>query len=441
MNWWYLLACGAYTVAIIAWAYLLNRKHSAAAYMKYPGGLDAFTFALTTFATGWGPFNMIVGFAIAYICGFWYLLLLVGFGMSHIALYFIYKYKFQQLQEGRLLLSLGDTFIAERFKSTGYLINVVQCALLVVMITIQISTNTTLLTRLTNAPAWIILLVTVVTMSFYIYYGGFKAVVDTDIPQGFLTFFVLVVVFFASPIEGNIASSQAVYVNQFWFGMGLAIMQFLTYTPNPANIERVLDTMNERELKWGLIGSYAMSCVLASIILYTGLIMRSNATSEALDVFITMVEAFPTLYVGMLLIGMCAAFMSTVDSLAHVFGSTIANVTAQTLEGKRCVTRWCSMSVIIVATILALRVPDLMRSLLSVYPVAALIGVVFVIDLIGKPKAWQMNTLLVLGISVHLANLKFAPFGGTPMAALTCVWVAIALYALMRACAHLRFKR
>jgi solute:Na+ symporter, SSS family len=208
------------------------------------------------------------------------------------------------------------------------------------------------------------LLICTVTSLAYVYWGGFRAVVRTDIAQFILMFggFIVLLVYLVpehgilpyipqnvpaehiTPTGGN--TWQYIVV---WFFIALWTLV------SPPFHQFTLNTKSPQTAKWGIVVSVICWMIFDGITTLSGLYARAllpNLADPALAFPALAEQVLPSMAKGLFYIGMLGTVMSTVDGFTFVSAITVGRDIIARFSGKmddESVQRYTKIGVIVTA--------------------------------------------------------------------------------------------
>jgi Na+/proline symporter len=389
------------------WSYKESRGQSDQEFLYYPQGMNGWEFALTNFATLFGPMNIVVGANIAYEYGPWYFLLLAGVAACFFAAYRFYIVKIEP-DPAQVSHSIPD-YLAKYGSWYGHAIRLALVAILFGSLSMQISICVGLFSALWDVNRWWVLAGLMTWVIFYVAQGGLKAVIRTDAPQAILMVLLLVpLLFIPRSIDTEHVWRTFTDTQLMQKSAAFTVLQFFTLLSMMAMFQRIRVMKDRRQLALGLRRTFWMIVALSLFIGSIGIAMRTATTeTQALPAFVAMIERLPAFMLPLFSIGMAAAFASTVDSGMHVGAYVLANVFALDDAKKRWWSRVFIVLVALAASALAMLDATVMNFLLGFYPVMGVVGVVMLADLVGRPTRGDMWMMFVTGIVVHAGIMFF----------------------------------
>lgn len=206
--------------------------------------------------------------------------------------------------------------------------------------------------------------------------GGFMAVVYTDMIQGLLMIFAVIIALFASlkatgGVSNIVTSIHAIDPNltNIWINpitiLGYLAAGFLGYLGQPHIIQMFMGLKDENDAKKGILISAAVSLTLfiGSFIALLGATALFPDAADPSNNFINLFQQYaPKFLVGLVTAAALAAIMSSADALLHVANTSIVQdlynkviCKGEASESKMMIVSRCSAIAIgIIAIIIAL---------------------------------------------------------------------------------------
>ena len=158
--------------------------------------------------------------------------------MAFIVLYFFYKRQLSTLQKEHDLLSVGDYFGLQYGSLSKIFVNLILSGGLLLFLILQMFVNTGLFSALLHIEKMPALLLTTGVVCIYLWFGGFKASVKTDIFQGILMLPIILTIF-VFPVHFTAEKIPTAFdPSQFWFAIGLALLQFFSLLGQAESFQR-----------------------------------------------------------------------------------------------------------------------------------------------------------------------------------------------------------
>ncbi len=406
-----------YLIALTVITFFSSRHETPEEYINSAKNLSATESTFTTFASLLTGYNFVIGVTFAYLYGFWYLMAFVGAGLAFVVLYFLYKKRLSALQRDHNLLSIGDFFGLQYGALSRIGINIILLGGLLLFLILQIFINTGLFSALLEIEKIPALLLTTGIVCLYLWFGGFKASVKTDIFQGFLMLPIVLIIFFF-PVNVSVEKIPSAFdLSQFWFAIGLSLVQFFSLLGQAESFQRVFAAKNAESLKRGLIFAFILLMLVAGSIAYLGVNFKLSGmiTTDPTNLFIVdILSTLPKWLSSLLIVSLIAAFMGTIDSSAFAFGTLAMRLKkADNLSISH--TRYFMLIGIIASTFASLYLFSFLSSVFALISLVSIIGVAVLVSFIFKLNSNQMNVFLLIGILVFILGLVFKFITDNPL--------------------------
>lgn len=310
----------AYFVAIIWVGYRSSRQESKGDYIIGSKKIGVWHNIATLTATKVTASIIITYVALVYVFGIGAIWIFIGIAFGYL-LFLLFGIMLKKEGDKYNYYSIADYFYHRYGYFTGKLVSIVVFLTFFLNFTIQIIGGALILETLTNLSFFLGVLIVSGVVLFYLYIGGFKAVVKTDVVQ-----LVSIVVLFA--VLGLLLFTNFTYQPEQWNlfspGIGMIISFFIVGILFPFSApdmwQRVLAAKSVNSLKKSFVVTtivYVLFGVLLSII---AIIIRLKLPGIEADV--ALVEGFTNLLpaglLGVALVPLFAAIMSSADSFAFI---------------------------------------------------------------------------------------------------------------------------
>ena len=416
-------------LAYITWS--SSRKQTGADFLNSSKDLSAWESTWTTFASLLTGYNFVLGVTFAFLYGFWYLMAFVGAGFSFIALYWIYKRRFLFLK-GQNLFSVGDYFAVRYGVFSKVFVNALLVFALVLFLILQIFVNTQLFSGLLGVSKELGLLLIVGTVCAYLWFGGFKTSVRTDIFQGVLMLPIILAVFFV-PFNFSYENLPIVFdLNQLGFAIGLALLQFLSLLAQPESFQRVFASRDTLSLKRGLITAFILIIFIAGPIAYLGINFKMSGTAINPTSLFTegVLSVLPYWLSSLLSISLIAAFMGTIDSSAFALGILSAKLTGSSSERLVVRTKYFIVAGIVLSAFCSLYLFSFLSSVFALISLISIVGVALLLSVLFELQTRDINIFLVTGSATYVLGLIFKFVTDNPLTSLVPSAVGIGVLLL-----------
>ncbi len=260
------------------------------------------------------------------------------FGISAIAvflgtalgfIFFIpYALKLRKISTERKFLTLSDWFFYKYDKKTGIASAIILLVVYFGMLLNQFIAGSSILAHISGMKYDTALLISSSIIVIYLFAGGFKSVVKTDVFQ-YIIMFVLFFLLAYVLLKGDTNfTSQMMDFSDMNPGMTIAFIAFgiLIIFQSAEYWQRVYAAKDNKVVKRGFIGSAILVLITGLAITIVGLsahyevhgIAPRNAFAEGLKVLV------PVKFLGLSLVLLFAAIMSSADTIIFVLASSIA---------------------------------------------------------------------------------------------------------------------
>lgn len=240
---------GLYIMVLVYIVYRSSHRETALEFLDSGKSLTSTQTTWTSFASLLTGYNFVLGVTFSYLYGFWFLFAFLGLLCAFVVLYFLYKKVLTSYQKDNHFFSIGDYFGARFGLPLKLIVNTILCVSLLLFLTLQLSVNTGLFTSLLDIKPFTALLMTAGVVSIYLWFGGFKASVSTDIFQGLLMVPIVLTVFYVPNSITVENVSKGFESSSFMLAIGLALLQFLSLLGQAESFQRVFATKDARSLK------------------------------------------------------------------------------------------------------------------------------------------------------------------------------------------------
>ncbi len=353
-----------YFLAIIIVGYMSSRKESKEGYIIGEKKIGTWHNIATLSATKITASLIITYVALVYVWGISALWLFVGAAVGYL-LFLIFGIKLKKEGDKHNYYSIADYFYHRYGYFTGKIVSIAMLVIFFFNFTIQIIGGTLILKSFIGLPfPWGVFIVTGIIF-FYLFLGGFKAVVKTDVVQFVaiaLLFTVLGVFLFSN------FSYEATQWDVFSSGPQIIIPFFLIGILFPFSApdlwQRVLAAKSIKSLKKSFaltIFIYVLFGILLSLIAMI-IKLKFPAIEADTSLLYGFSHLLPAGLLGMGLVALFAAIMSSADSFAFVCAGLLMHdvILRDKPQNKVFTLRYGLVLVLLLGAILALAVQSLL---------------------------------------------------------------------------------
>ena len=315
-----------YVVLLGFLTYLAARKKRSGDFLVASRGMPWWVLALSIFASIISSYNIVVGLSFSYLFGPWVLLVYGGAMFGFYVMYrIVQRLGIEHIREKNYTTVID--FFRERFgERSASLFHLAILLVLFVFIALQFFINTSLFTTLVGWSTVASVLFVGIVVLLYMFSGGLKVEMFTDVFQGILMLGLVSLIFFVdtSHVQQETIMSflhdRTLIVGAF----SLAIAQFLTLLAQPEMWQRVYASRSLRDLKKGFLFSWVLIIAFIIPIVIIGVSARAAGVEDPGNLFYTIVQfSAPSWFLPFISVALFAAFMSTLDSSLFALGSQI----------------------------------------------------------------------------------------------------------------------
>lgn len=339
----------ALMLGIGLWANTANKRHAPGhsgfieEYFLAGRKLGGFTLAMSIITTYTSASSFIGGPGIAYTLGLgWVLLAMIQVPTTFLTLGIMGK-RLSRFSRETGAITISD-FLRHRYKSRflAVITSLFMLFFFVAIMLAQFIGGARILEVTTGAPYQLGLLFFAITVIIYTTLGGFRAVVLTDLVQGFIMFFAAIILLYGvtkagggvvnimntlTTIEPGLISptgpNNAIpipFMLSFWVLVGLGVLGL------PQTAQKCMAFTDEASLRQAMvIGTVTIAFILLCTHL-TGAFGRAVIPNlEAGDLIMPtlIVTLMPPVLAGLIIAGVLAAIMSTISSMLIMSSATI----------------------------------------------------------------------------------------------------------------------
>ncbi len=402
-----------------------RKSDDAEDYLLAGRRLSILPFTASLVATWYGGILGVGEFTYLYGISNW-----VVFGLPYYVFAFLFAIFFSGKIRGQNFTTIPDRFYANYGKGAGILSSIFVIILtspapyiLSVGILLQLIFNIALL------PAVII---STLFSLIYIYKGGFRSVIRTDILQFALMFggFILIVIYAASEFGGFNSLESSLPENHFSWNGGNSTFYILAWFfialwtfVDPGFYQRCAAAESPTTAKKGIFISILFWAVFDFLTLATGLYARMILPEIENPLFAIPAlgtEILPPIVLGLFFAGLLATIMSTVDSFGFLSAITFGrDLVWKNWRQSDDPVKWTRIGLIltgIVSLILAWLLPSVVDLWYAIGSVVVP-GLLIPFLLTFSDKKVPVGTVMVMGLSATASLVWFIVgqiFGSVP---------------------------
>lgn len=419
-----------YLVVLLIITITSSRRETDVDFINGDKKLSSSDITWTTFASVLTGYNFVIGVTFSFLYGFWYIFAFIGAGVAFWIFYKIYKKELSGLQKENNLFSVGDYFNVKYGKFCKNFINIILCVGLLLFLVLQISINTELFSGLLKVEKIIALFITSGVVCLYLWFGGFKASVKTDIFQGVLILPIIILVFvFPVYLYPDITNKVGLIFNKAQIGLafGLGITQFLTLLGQAESFQRIFASKDKVSLKRGLLYSFALIMLVTGSIAYLGINFKfSGLITDPSSIFIKdILSNIPKWLSSLLSISLIAAFMGTIDSSAFAFGSLVSGFRHRSIKKSVSSIKVYILLGIIFSALASFFLVSFLSSVFALISLISIIGAALFLSFVFRYNKIMIEAFLISGTISFIIGLLFNFITDNPLTTLIPVGVGI----------------
>ncbi|MCF8303975.1 MAG: sodium:solute symporter family protein [Bacteroidales bacterium] len=265
----------------------------------------------------------------AYVYDFGVSAIAVFAGTSAGFLVFIpYALKLREIAAEREFYTLSDWFYYQYDNKVGLLSAIILFVVYFGMLLNQFIAGSSILANISGWSYETALMISSLVIIIYLFAGGFRSVVKTDIFQYIVLFVLFLLLGFVLLTEKRAMAADLLDLSRMSISMTIAFIAFGVFIifQSAEYWQRVYAAKNTRVVKKGLIGSAILTVITGLAVTLIGLaahrnvpgIMAKDAFAEGLTLLI------PDAFIGAGLVLIFAAIMSSADTIIFVLASSLA---------------------------------------------------------------------------------------------------------------------
>lgn len=309
-----------YFVAIAIVGYLSSKKESSQDYIIASKKLGIGANIATLSATKVTASIIITYVALVYVFGISAIWIFIGTGIGYL-LFLLFAMKLKREGDKHNYYSIADYFYTRYGEKTGMLVSIITLAILFINFTIQLIGGAKILQNLIGMPFVAGVLLCGLVILFYLYIGGFRAVVRTDVVQAgaIITLFLVLGVFLFrnfsyQAAQWNILSAGPAQIIPF------LLVGILFPFSAPDLWQRVLAAKSVRALKKSFLWTTSIYITFGFLLTLIAIIITLKLPGIDPDVALVQgfIQLLPSGLLGAGLVALFAAIMSSADSFAFI---------------------------------------------------------------------------------------------------------------------------
>ncbi|EKD66518.1 MAG: hypothetical protein ACD_49C00038G0052 [uncultured bacterium (gcode 4)] len=307
----------AYIIIVLMVGLSAGKKETKEEFLIAGRKLNFFTTAVTLFVNKVGAGILLTYSALVYLYGAGAIWFFIGAIFGYFVFYFFAK-KIKKMADEKNFYTLADFFFDQKGKLAGFLVSLIVVISMFWWVVVNFTGGAKILTEYSPINfEWAVIIMWAVVLS-YLLMGGFKAVVKTDIIQGFGLFTILFLIIFS--LFFNIPTFSKINIDFFSIPIGQIVNFFLAGLLLPfaaAELwQRVYAAKNIENLKKWLIIWSTMYVIVGILLTLIGLIIRTNLPNLTNDIVLVvgLNKLLPVGLAWLPIVLFCFAALSTTDT-------------------------------------------------------------------------------------------------------------------------------
>ncbi len=397
----------AYILIVLVIGYFSSRKQSGADFMIANRELSLFSFVSSVVASGIGGTILVVYTAFIYEFGAGALFGFLGMMCGYLLFWYMSK-SLREQAHVHDFHTMADHFIHRIGRRAGLLVGGVITTLMTISLLKQFIAGAGILSAISGWSYDVALFTSTGVVLLYLLMGGFKSVVKTDVFQyGVLIILVVVIalsfitqshITFAEVIRSDMSATLA--LSFFMYG-------FLVVWHLNELWQRIYAAKNDQVIRKGMVIAGVCMLVIGIGIALIALSVRVSLPGIDPEKAIVygMLEVLPPELLGLGIVLLFAAIMSTADSIVFILATNIAKDGVSTLWNKKLssenlmrITRTSIIVIMCVGTLLGY----FFRDIVDVAIFSAGIGMSIVPTIIASFTKYVHSTVSITSIVVGL---------------------------------------
>lgn len=349
----------------------------------------------TGFMTGYSSLWIIFGAALGYFT------------------YPLFAHKARQIAKEKNYITAAALVRGQLGDNTAKVISYIILIFAVLVASIQLYVIGNLFSQVTTFPPYLTISVSASIVAIYLTWGGYESVVKTDIIQFFIVFALIAASLFLPLKSTDVLDIKSVISGTFSNGAWLFILGFFYAFCSPDVWQRIFSAKDDKTVKtaFPLVGPVML--ILTLSLIFVGMAAKGILTGniDTGNIFIELFSqrAYSDYFMVFLFVVMVSICMSTLDSMTYVFSSTIQeDIMKEDLKKDHGIyikiSQLIMISFLVMASIFALTISDVINYMFSAFTVVLLLGPIFAAIATGLLYKSEKNTDSVIASSLIICT-------------------------------------
>ena len=416
------LAIGLYLIALgwITWS--SAKKGDVDDFLTASHSATWKQLAISFFSSSFSSYNIAVTLTFSFLFGPYVIIIFLGVLVAFAGIYFVAQ-KYERTISKRHFSNIIDLFVDEFDNRVATILHLAFLVVLLLFVSLQFFVNTSIFKELLGWSDITSALVVGAIVYIYISIGGLKTEIMTDAFQGVLMLMIVVLAFLVDTSSLNTATVTGMLSNTTALvgALSLGLVQLMTFLVQPEMWQRVAAAKDMSHLKKGMLGGWFLLLVMIVPVIIIGIAVNASGDLSSTDnLFLEVVnEAAPSAYIPFLLVGLFAAFMSSLDSSIFAAASQLGKYglvitkkdTEENFESDTSIdptarrTRVSIALIVILCLIGSLFFISFLQGVFGLISVMTVISATLICSLIFKFSSNEMLFATIFGIVAFLVSL------------------------------------
>ncbi|MCH2188304.1 hypothetical protein MK079_00545 [Candidatus Gracilibacteria bacterium] len=323
-----ILYISIYILIMIGFSLALSCKQSKEDFLISGRNRSWWSIGMSKYATSIGASWFISYTAYMYEFGMGVFLYALGYFIAMILLGYYIGPKIHKVSKKEGFMGLGDVvFYVSQSRTLAHIVDAFASIALFAWLLVTVIGGANIIEFLGILSYEFSLLSIMLIVLIYVMNVGYKGVVTSDILQGGMILFVLVLM--AVSLIGDIDTQAiaSVSFDQMAFGTvaGFLIFGIFSAFPFVDRYQLLFSAKNEKEIKKGFLSVIPLILISVLLLMTMGYMLKLNMPNlDPSTAFIHAIQLYtPQALFPLVIVMFFAALMSTVDSLIHAFASNV----------------------------------------------------------------------------------------------------------------------
>ncbi len=403
-----------YFVSIAIIGYLSSKKESSAEFILANKKLSVWENIATLVSTKITATVIVTYVALVYVFGISAIWVYIGTALGF-SIFLLFAIKLKKEGDLNNYYSIADYFYKRCGQFTGMFVSILMYVLFLFNFAIQLLAGAKILQVLTGISFLLGILLCSIVILFYLYRGGFKAVIKIDNMQfiSIMLLFIVLLVFLFSNFTYDITQWKLMSAGPK-FIIPFLVAGILIPFSAPDMWQRVLAAKSVKSLKKSFIITTIIFVVFGFILSLIAIIIRLKlpAINAETALIAGFTQLLPNGLLGLGIVALFAAIMSSADSFAFICsGFLMQNIAFHNKKHNKV--KWLKYGLlitIILGVIIAISFESILKATFLLSGLLMVLSIVVLTTWIKKyVKSLIINYSLIIGI---LFTTSFAIFKG-----------------------------